>query len=99
MVPAWVLGFDSLQLLEDCGSLWLQRAHQVGAPNVRLIDLVRLDERVEAHVDALRIARASAGKLALEQLETGLAGGFFAAGVLAIESSDAAPFDNVVERA
>src|SRR5215469_7956645 len=97
MVPAGVLGFNSLQLLEDCGCLWLQRAHQVTAPNVRLIDLVRLDERVEAHVDALRIAGVSAWKLAVEQLETGLVGGFFAAGVLAIECSEVAPFESVVE--
>jgi uncharacterized protein (TIGR02270 family) len=64
-----------------------------------LINLVRIDERVEAHVDALRIAGVSGWKLALEQVLTGPAGAFFGAGVLAIESSDAAPFDHVVERA
>jgi uncharacterized protein (TIGR02270 family) len=80
-------------------SLWLNRNCAVELPDYRLADIVQIDERVEAHIDGLRIAGASARKLALEQLETGLAGAFFAIGVLAIESSDATLFDNVVERA
>jgi uncharacterized protein (TIGR02270 family) len=82
---------------EDTGFLWLSRAHQVTAPNVRLIDLVRLDERVEAHVDALRIGGSRGWSLALTLLASGSAGAFFSAGVLCVESGDRAAFERIVE--
>jgi uncharacterized protein (TIGR02270 family) len=84
---------------EDATFLWLWRAHHTSAPNVRLIDLVRLDERVEAHVDSLRIGGAHAWKLTLELLDGGAAGAFFVAGMLAIENSESAAFDGIIERA
>src|ERR1700674_5702156 len=84
---------------EDSIFLWLRRAHQVSAPNVRLIDLVRLDERVEAHIDALRVAGPHAWTPAQEPLEKGEAGAFFNAGILAIESGHLDAFEGIIERA
>jgi uncharacterized protein (TIGR02270 family) len=42
-------------VLEEVGFLWLLRAGAVHAANIRLLDLVRLDERLEAHVDAANV--------------------------------------------
>ena len=43
-------------LVEELCFLWLWRDASVHAPNFRLIDLTRLDERVDAHLDALHVA-------------------------------------------
>jgi uncharacterized protein (TIGR02270 family) len=51
---------------EDAGFLWRLRRHQVRAPNVRLTTLVRLDERLDAHLDALVVA-GNAGVLAAQE--------------------------------
>ena len=40
-------------LTEDTAFLWLIRNHMVHAPNVRLTNLVRFDERLSAQIDAL----------------------------------------------
>ncbi|MGG5820263.1 TIGR02270 family protein [Falsiroseomonas sp. HW251] len=39
-------------LLDNVASLWVQRRAMVAAPHVRLADLVRLDERLEASLEA-----------------------------------------------
>jgi hypothetical protein len=44
------------QHAEEAAFLWLLRDAAVGAPHYDLKDLARLDERVEAHLDGLRIA-------------------------------------------
>ena len=41
---------------ENAVSLWLVRDKAVGASSFRLADLVKLDERIEASIDGLRIA-------------------------------------------
>jgi uncharacterized protein (TIGR02270 family) len=71
-------------LRDECAFLWTQRDRAVHAPNVRLINLVRDDNRLDAYLDALRPAT----KLVLAR-EPGLAPGLlFCNTILAIEASD-----------
>ena len=44
------------QHAEEAAFLWLLRSGAVQKPNYDLNDLTELDNRVEAHVDGLRIA-------------------------------------------
>jgi uncharacterized protein (TIGR02270 family) len=85
--------------LENAASLWLARDYAVGRSSFRLADLVKLDERLEANIDALRIAEADGWSQSIDALDQGEAGDFFAAAVLALESGDPGRFDRVIERA
>src|SRR5216684_1183404 len=71
------------QHAEEAAFLWLQRANAVHAPHYLLKDLVRLDDRVEAHLDGLRVNGDAGWELA--KAADG-SGGVFAAAVLAVES-------------
>src|SRR5262249_104357 len=79
--------------------LWILRSNAVGAPHFRLIDLVRLDERVEANVDGLRVAEQEGWKLSLAALADHDAGTFFTAASLAIERGDPASLELVINAA
>ena len=72
----------------DAAFLWHLRDVAVRSPGFDLEDLRRLDDRVDAHLDGLRIA----GKAGLELCKAALvepdAGELFAATVLAIECAD-----------
>jgi len=48
---------------EDTAYLWLQRDAAVREPHYSLADLARLDNRVEANIDGLRIAGDAIKKL------------------------------------
>ena len=88
------------QHAEEAAFLWLLRAAAVKAPHYDLKDLARLDERVEAHIDGLRVAGEPGWEIALAELERhGEAGELFAAGVLALESGDQGKIDRIVEAA
>lgn len=84
---------------EDAAFLWLQRDNAVRAPHYSLADLAKLDNRVEAHLDGLRVASDAGWELALAQLKHPEAGEFFAATVLALESGRRERIAAVVERA
>jgi uncharacterized protein (TIGR02270 family) len=75
------------QHAEDAAFLWLLRDRAVAGPGYRLRELARLDERVEAGLDGLRVAGEAGWRTAIEALrqyrEPGEA---FAAAVLAFES-------------
>src|SRR5579862_5364261 len=73
---------------EDAAFLWFSRDRAVRAPHYYLKDLVRLDERVEANVDGLRVAGATGWKVAAEAMKQEGPGELFAAAVLAFESRD-----------
>ena len=61
-------------------------------------DLARLDDRVEAHIDGLRVADAPGWEIARTALvEIGEPGEVFAAGVLAFESGSAERIHQVIE--
>ena len=78
--------------------MWLIRSNAVGTSAFRLADLVKLDERVEASIDGLRIAQMRGWSASLDELNHGGAGEFFVAGVLALESNSRL-LDQVIERA
>jgi uncharacterized protein (TIGR02270 family) len=75
------------QHAEDAAFLWTQRNHGVNAPNFRLKDIARWDERVEAHLDGLRIAGEFGWSLCLRGLEKQQPGELFAAAAIAFGSS------------
>jgi uncharacterized protein (TIGR02270 family) len=100
MAAAHFIGDIVDQHYENAASLWHTRDSAVGASSsFRLADLVRLDERVEANIDGLRIAVARGWSPSSEQLDRNSAGDFFVAGVLALESRSTDRFDEVIEQA
>jgi len=76
------------QHAEEAAFLWTQRDRGVHAPNFRLKDLARWDERVEAHLDGLRVAGQFGWQLCEKALAEGGPGEVFAAGVLAFGCGD-----------
>ena len=83
------------QHAEDAAMLGLQRAAAVCAPKYSLKDLEKLDDRLEAQIDGLRIAGAHGWSICLEQLAFEEAGEVFAAGVLALESGEPGSIEKV----
>ncbi len=76
------------QHAEEASFLWLLRARAVTAPHYDLADLAKLDGRIDAHLDGLRIAGAAAWPLLAAPLDAGDAGDVFAAAVRALESGE-----------
>jgi len=72
----------------EASHLWLLRSLSVRAPHYSLDELARLDERLEAHLDGLRVAGESGWDFVKKALEIGEPGEVFAAAVLAFESAD-----------
>jgi uncharacterized protein (TIGR02270 family) len=85
------------QHAEDAAFIWCARDRAVCAPHYYLKDLVRLDERVEANLDGLRVAGLAGWELAAEALPKPMPGEIFTAAVLAFESGSAQRIDSVVE--
>lgn len=77
--------------------LWLLRDGAVGAPHYDLKDLVKLDDRLEAHLDGLRIAGDAGWEICLEQLGFEEAGEVFAAGYVALETDNPERLEKVLE--
>jgi uncharacterized protein (TIGR02270 family) len=71
--------------LSEAGLLWPQRCRAVRSPLYTLRQLAALDERVEAHLDGLRVAGDFGWGLCRAGLEEGGPGELFAAAVLAFE--------------
>lgn len=82
---------------EEAAFLWLLRDGAVVAPHYSLIDLAKLDNRVEAHIDGLRIAGDAGWTACDEQLQYREPGEVFTAAVLALESGEAARLRRVYE--
>ncbi len=78
------------QHVEDAASLRHVRSVLVRAPHVGLLQLGRLDERIEAHLDGLRVAGEGGVALARAALERASVGSIFTVMVGAIERHDAA---------
>jgi uncharacterized protein (TIGR02270 family) len=76
------------QHAEEAGFLWLLRDAAVYGPHYNLADLAHLDDRVEAHIDGLRIAGEAGWEIGKEALAREEPGELFAAAVLAYESGD-----------
>src|SRR4030088_3041579 len=84
------------QHAEESSFLWLLRRAAVSAPHYSLKDLAKLDNRVEAHLDGLRIAGAPGWDIVKEELSWQEPGEFFVAAELAFESNDKSRIDAVL---
>lgn len=73
------------QHAEEAAFLWLLREDAVSAPHYDLDDLAKLDDRIDAHLDGLRIAGDYAWQACSENLQIKESGEVFAAAVLALE--------------
>jgi uncharacterized protein (TIGR02270 family) len=73
------------QHAEEAAFLWLIRDAAVRAPHYLLWELAKLDNRVEAHLDGLRIAGEEVWDLVKKAAEEHEAGEVFAATILAFE--------------
>lgn len=84
------------QHFDEASFLWSQRDVAVTSPNYSLQDLVYLDQRVEAHIDGLRVA----GDYGWALCETGVLedepGTVFTATVIAFESGEEEKMDLVM---
>lgn len=91
------------QYADMAAFLWCRRDAAVLAPHHTLSDIEALDERMEAHLDGLRIAGKTGWSACAAALEDGSgpddAGAVFAAAVLAFEGEDDRRASLVLERA
>lgn len=84
------------QHAEEAAMLSHVRHVLVRAPHVRLLQLGRHDERIAAHLDGLAVAGGTGKALLQAALERPGPGEVFAAAVTALQSRDAAWFDELV---
>jgi uncharacterized protein (TIGR02270 family) len=84
------------QHAEDAAFLWFSRDRAVRAPHYYLKDLMRLDQRVEANVDGLRVAGPAGWELAVEAMKQEAPGELFAAAVLGFESRNPQRIDSIL---
>jgi uncharacterized protein (TIGR02270 family) len=82
---------------EEAAFLWILRDGAVHAPHYSLKDLAKLDQRVEAHLDGLRIAGPHGWEVLRESLKLEEPGEIFAAAVVAFESGDPKRTDLVLD--
>jgi uncharacterized protein (TIGR02270 family) len=74
------------QHAEEAAFLWLLRSNAIRAPHYALKDIAKLDGRVEAHLDGLRVAGEAGWELCKAGLGNEENGEIFAAAVMAFES-------------
>jgi uncharacterized protein (TIGR02270 family) len=74
------------QHVEEAAFLWLLRDTATCAPNYNLGHLGDLDERIDAHLDGLRVAGAVGWEACKEQLEWREAGEVFVAACIALQT-------------
>ncbi len=74
------------QHTEEAAFLWMLRSNAIRQPHYALKDLAKLDDRVEAHLDGLRVAGEPGWELCKATLGNEENGEVFAASVMAFES-------------
>jgi uncharacterized protein (TIGR02270 family) len=84
---------------EEAGFLWVLRSKATGAPDITLDDLIELDQRLDAHMDGLRIAGESGWELCQEALAWPDPGDVFAAAVLAFGKANPEQVETVLSAA
>ncbi len=87
------------QHAEEAAFLWFLRDHAIRQPHYSLKDLASLDERIDAHVDGLRVAGEPGWKLCQQELSWNEPGEIFAAAFLALDSERQDRIDQVLELA
>jgi len=85
------------QHAEEAAFHWLLRDAAVCAPHYSLDDLAKLDNRLDAHIDGLRIAGEAGWEMCQEQLGWEEAGEVFVAAILAFQSGHEARIQAVLE--
>jgi uncharacterized protein (TIGR02270 family) len=85
------------QHAEQAAFLWLLRHGAGGAAQTALGDLCALDERLDAHLDGLRVAGDGGWRFCVAGLTHQEPGEVFAAAVVALERGVAAPIDRVLD--
>src|SRR6185295_8844359 len=95
--PQQIIPSIVTQHAEEAAFLWLLRSYSVHAPHFSLKDLTKLDGRVEAHLDGLRIAGEPGWDICKEALSLEGPGEVFAAAVLAFESGEEARIQTVLQ--
>lgn len=83
----------------EAAFLWTLRSRAVGAPHYRLKHLRKIDARVTAHLEGLRIARDDGWQAALEVLADLEGGPLFVAAALAFSGRDVRQMNHVVQLA
>src|SRR5579864_5916029 len=91
------LAFVLSQHTEETPFLWELRSRAVASPHYDLADLAKLDQRVDAHLDGLRIAGQAGWEICKEASSTEESGEVFAAAVLAFESGGKDRLETVFE--
>jgi len=76
------------EFTQEAASLWLLRSKAVCAPHYTLRDLLELDNRLEAQIDALRVAGEPGWEMCAEKPGHGKPESLFAPSILAFESRD-----------
>jgi uncharacterized protein (TIGR02270 family) len=87
------------QHAEEAVFLWLLRDMAVGAPDYSPANLAKLDGRLEAHVDGLRVAGVPGWEICRDGFSWAEPGEIFAGLAVAFEISDTAPTHAVFETA
>jgi len=85
------------QHADGASFLWELRCAAASAPHYSLADLAKLDNRLEANLDGLRVAGDAGWELCQQALKDGQAGEVFAAAVLAFESNKQDRVDLVLQ--
>jgi uncharacterized protein (TIGR02270 family) len=83
---------------EEAFFLRLLREKAVRAPHYDLSDFGELDNRLEAHIDGLRVAGDPGWKICLEELTWEEPGEIFTAAILALESGDEKRIQTVLQK-
>jgi uncharacterized protein (TIGR02270 family) len=86
-----------LQQVDQTSFLWQLRAGAVEAQHYSLADLAKLDQRLEAHLDGLRIADEEGWQLWRKELAWEEPGEVFAAAVLAFEQGNKERIAEVIQ--
>ena len=87
------------QHAEQASFLWELHKGAVRAPHVTLRDLARLSDRIDAHLDGLRVAGEAGWKACGAAVADAEPGALFAVMVLAIEAKDGRRIDTILSLA
>jgi uncharacterized protein (TIGR02270 family) len=85
------------QHAQEASTLWLLRNSVINSPDAGLLELNRLDQRIEAHLDGLHVAGEKAWPICEERLGSGDAGDFFTATVQALVLNNPALLGKVLD--
>ncbi|VAW56042.1 hypothetical protein MNBD_GAMMA07-946 [hydrothermal vent metagenome] len=85
------------QHAEEAAILWLQRCDVIRDPHYSLKDIAHHDDRLEAHIDGLRIAGDAGWEICKTALTFNEPGEVFVAAILAFEGDDGKRVDNVMQ--